>query len=247
MSNSLIDQYINKRYDRWLDYAKYHAALQGMEDESRDILNEVLLSVLQKDDKSLMDMYEKRKGGYSELDFFILRLIKLNATSMTSPYRSKYKNFQRDYNIECKSISTNVEYENVEACLKLSIDFIEDTDEGYDKAAITLNRMNAIRLIFDNIKLDPWDKGVFEYRFFHGYSFSVFELKDHKSLYRSYNYVVYVIDRVLQYLDVIPFTFEGLGHLLPNFLTKSGDVIALDFVKTADRNIIKQLKTKNYG
>ena len=65
-----VAQYINKRYDRWLDYAVYHCAHAGMTDEANDVLNEVLYSVLKKDPSELTRLLSLKKNGYTELDFF---------------------------------------------------------------------------------------------------------------------------------------------------------------------------------
>ena len=230
MSNALINQYIEKRYDRWHDYAVYHCGLNGMADEATDVLNEVVCSLLQKDSHKLDILLNTKKNGYCDLDFFVLKMIKLNASSDTSPYRSKYKRIPAD---------DNVEYSRLE--------IIDEMNEQEDKPAITLNRMDAIRLIFDNIELEPWDRAVFEYKFFQDNSFSAFEKRDLRSLYRSYNYVTHVISRVLQYLDIIPFKLKSVVAQLPGSLCDKGDKVALDFVKTADQYIINQLKIKDYG
>ena len=42
MASEALNKYIEKRYDRWLDYAKYHCSLAGMTDEAIDVLNEVM-------------------------------------------------------------------------------------------------------------------------------------------------------------------------------------------------------------
>ena len=43
MASEALNKYIEKRYDRWLDYAKYHCSLAGMSSEAIDVLNEVCL------------------------------------------------------------------------------------------------------------------------------------------------------------------------------------------------------------
>ena len=48
MASEALNKYIEKRYDRWLDYAKYHCSLAGMADEAIDVLNEVMCMLLQK-------------------------------------------------------------------------------------------------------------------------------------------------------------------------------------------------------
>ena len=53
MASALVEKYIGRRYERWLDYAVYHCGLAGIPDEANDVLNEVLCSLLQKDDANL--------------------------------------------------------------------------------------------------------------------------------------------------------------------------------------------------
>ena len=38
MASEALNKYIKKRYDRWLDYAKYHCSLAGMSSEAIDVL-----------------------------------------------------------------------------------------------------------------------------------------------------------------------------------------------------------------
>ena len=91
--NTCIEAFIEKRYDRWLDYAKYHCSLAGMSSEAIDVLNEVMCMLLQKPLEHLSRLMEAKQGKYTELDWYILQMIKLNVTSDTSPYRHKYKPF----------------------------------------------------------------------------------------------------------------------------------------------------------
>ena len=37
MASEALNKYIEKRYDRWLDYAKYHCSLAGMTDERSNV------------------------------------------------------------------------------------------------------------------------------------------------------------------------------------------------------------------
>jgi len=86
-----IDNYINKRYPRWLDYSNFQCANAGLEGHGEDLLHEVLIKLLEKDMDLLWDLLQKRRDHYCDLDFFLLRIIKLNAISKTAPY--KYKLF----------------------------------------------------------------------------------------------------------------------------------------------------------
>lgn len=61
MASALVEKYIGRRYERWLDYAVYHCGLAGIPDEANDVLNEVLCSLLQKDDAKLQQLLSAKK------------------------------------------------------------------------------------------------------------------------------------------------------------------------------------------
>jgi len=173
MVSAAVNNYIGKRYDRWLDYASYHCGIVGIPDEANDVLNEVLYSLLQKSDKLLERLLSTKKNGYTELDFFVLRMIKLNATSPTSPYQSKYKRIPSD---------DNVDYTVLE---------IEDAPtESVDDPGITLERMHQVRDVFESLDLSPLAKRVFEFHFFQDSNFSDWDGEEtQKQLYEIYNKV----------------------------------------------------------
>ena len=105
MASEALNKYIEKRYDRWLDYAKYHCSLAGMSSEAIDVLNEVMCMLLQKPLEHLSRLMEAKQGKYTELDWYILQMIKLNVTSDTSPYRHKYKPIPVDENVDWRRLN----------------------------------------------------------------------------------------------------------------------------------------------
>lgn len=173
MVSIIVEKYINKRYERWLDYASYHCELAGMPEEAYDVLNEVLYSLLQKDYRKLEKLIEAKKNGYTELDFFVLRMIKLNATSDTSPYRSKYRPMPVD---------KNVDYSQLE---------IEDVqEEVVDKNELILQRFRQVRDVLDGLDVSTFAKRVFEFRFFEDSNFADWPGEEPlKQLYKTYNRV----------------------------------------------------------
>lgn len=144
-----------------------------MPEEACDVLNEVLYSLLQKDSSKLEQLLSIKKNGYTELDFFVLKMIKLNATSDTSPYRSKYKPMPVD---------DNIDYSRLE---------IEDTqEEVVDKNEQLLQRFHQVREVLEDMDLTPFAKKVFEYRFFEDSNFSEWSgTESLKQLYETYNKV----------------------------------------------------------
>lgn len=171
MASTAVNNYISKRYERWLDYSLYHCGLAGIPDEASDVLNEVLCSLLQKKDRLLDKLLETKKNGYAELDFFVLRMIKLNASSPTSPYQSRYKSLSADGNVDY----TRLDIEDV-------------PDDSEDRNAIALDKFHQIREAFENLDLGDLAIHVFEFRFFQDENFSDWEGPETlKQLYEIYN------------------------------------------------------------
>lgn len=180
MTIDILKNYITKRYQGWLDYATYHCCHAGMEDESIDVLNEVLVMLLEKCEtkpEQITSLYEKEKGEYRELDFFVLQMIKLNIQSPTSPYRHKYRPILSDENADLSRL-----------------DIIDEDDNEVDRAGEILQQMNKVRDIFNNFQLSKQAKTIFSFKFFEGNSFSEWEgPEDRKILYDTYNKVLELI------------------------------------------------------
>lgn len=146
-----IHEYITKRYERWLDYASYHTSLAGIPDEAVDVLNEVLLSCLQKPQDQLIKLLESKKGGYTELDFYILQSIKLNAQSDTAPYRAKNKTVHVDDNVNWQT---------------LDIEDVEN-DNGETSEEYVYRRMNDLRQLIEDMFFCNQAMAIFEFKYFH--------------------------------------------------------------------------------
>lgn len=184
MGTEIINSYITVRYDRWLDYSKYHCSLACMPDEAVDVLNEVLVMLLEKDLAYLLRMYEAKKGGYRELDYFVLQMIKLNITSVTSPYRHKYKPIPVDENVNWQQL-----------------DIVDETEQERDRAGAALREMRLIRYIFDRLELTELERRVFAFKFFAGESFAEWPgAENKKMLYQAYKVVYSAIVELLRSL-----------------------------------------------
>lgn len=171
MASEAVNNYISKRYERWHDYSLYHCGLAGIPDEAIDVLNEVLCSLLQKKDRLLDKLLETKKNGYAELDFFVLKMIKLNASSPTSQYRSRYKPLPSDENVDYA---------------RLDIEDIQDEPE--DRNAEILEKLHSVRDTFESLDLGTVAARVFEFRFFQDGNFSEWEGPETlKQLYEIYN------------------------------------------------------------
>lgn len=155
MANDMLNRYIEKRYERWLDYAKYHTSLAGIGDEARDVLNEVLAMLLEKPEAETERMLNSKQGKYTELDFYVLQMIKLNATSETSPYRYKYKPIPADDSVDWTRLN-----------------IVEDTDELEDISSYILDRFEKVRSILKELGLSEKATRIFSWKFFAGESFA---------------------------------------------------------------------------
>lgn len=173
MANDEINSYITKRYYRWLDYARFHCRRAHIPNDAMDVLNEVLASLLQKDTDKLSGLLRRKKGDYTELDWFVIRMIKLNIKSPTSPYQLKTCRKKIDNNVDVFSLQ------------------VEDTvEEPDDEPAKILNQMNAVREALDDLCISDKHKAIFSFRFFQGESFADWKGGDSmRNLYISYNQV----------------------------------------------------------
>lgn len=180
MTSEELKDYIGKRYERWLDYAAYHCSHAAMDDEAVDVLNEVLAMLLEKYEKDplqIAKLYEKKKGKYRELDFFILQMIKLNIVSPTSPYRHKYKPIPVDENVDL-----------------LRLDLIDEENDETDNVGEILNKVHQVRAAVDNLMLSDRAKAIFYHRFFDGESFADWPGNEEKKyLYDTYNRILNMI------------------------------------------------------
>lgn len=174
-----LNRYISKRYYRWLDYSRYHCQINKMKGEERDVLNEVLVSLLEKDQDKILKMLSCSKDGYTELDFFIMRMVYLNITSSSSPYQIKNANrvVNKDINIE-------------------RIDLPDESEVSVDRSEEILAKMRKVRGILDELELSPRVHQIFVFHFFGGESFKKWEGPEKMSdLYATYNKVKDMVKR----------------------------------------------------
>lgn len=182
MKNKEIEKYINKRYERWLDYAIYHCTHAGIPDDASDVLNEVLCYLIQKPEDKLNSLFNSKKGSYTELDFFVLRMIKFNAISDTAPYRAKFKPIPKDENIDY---------------MALEIEDLPDIEN--DKSDEILTKVRVVRELYSTLDLSDKARRIFEYRFFHNENFKDWSGNEStKELYDTYNKVVDLIKRKIK-------------------------------------------------
>lgn len=180
-----------------MDYASYHCSCAGMAGEEVDLLNEVMISLLEKPEEQLLGLYNKKHEQYRELDYFVLRMIKMNATSDTAPYRHKYKRIPVDENVSFADIE------------------LEDTeyDDAYERRQDEiLEQMNKVRSILRSTFFDPRVQMIFEWRFIQGEKFKDWPGEEtEKELFDIYYKVIGAIKSELTGDTLFSlFTSEGL-------------------------------------
>ena len=177
MANQDINNYITKRYDNWLDSAKFRCRLAGIPDEAVDVLQEVVCALLQKEDAVLAGMLSRKKDNYTELDWFVIRMIELNATSPTSPYRHKTRR---------GNIDPDVDFQRLE--------IIDMNEEEEDASGRILSQIQTVRRIYETLEISESSRRIFEYRFFQHEDFADWPGKESpKYLYDTFNRIISII------------------------------------------------------
>ncbi|WP_319589650.1 hypothetical protein [uncultured Draconibacterium sp.] len=180
-------KYIQERYPRWLDFSEYHCRKWNMEDETIDVLNEVLYSVLKRDESWLFRMCntDSKCGRYKELDLYVLMSIRLNITSPTSPYRFNYKTRQDKIGID-----SDVNFSRLE---------VEDEPmDSSDDPAEQLKQYRLVMYVFKALDLTEFEYKVFEHRFVMCESMSDWSGSEQKKhLYEVYGIVKMAIKEVV--------------------------------------------------
>jgi len=176
-----VKKYIGIRYNRYLEYSAFQCKMNSLHDQAGDLLNEVLIMVLLKDENKLILLYNKRKPKeqYRDLDFYILALLKQNAHSLTSPYRWKYRTLLRDSNASDILLGEDEYSDEYSTQDQQDYDSFlnEDSEqnpnepeaEEYqddDPTELISLKFQVIREILDNSNLSKLEIDVFKYRFF---------------------------------------------------------------------------------
>ncbi len=182
--DAIINNYIEQHYQNWLDYTFFHCSQNEMQDETYDLLNEVILALLSKDPVKLKNMVEvpSKCGRYKLIDIYVLRMIKLNVYSKTSPYQSKFKKGK---------LVDDVDFSRLK--------IIDEPDDQDDKPERIFSQTSQVRSIVGNLNLSTEAMAIFEHRFIHNLPFSEWPGPEpKKELYETYNKVVQLIKAKLK-------------------------------------------------
>lgn len=88
-----VKRYINQRYNNWLDFAKHMAKIHQFEGLAADLLHDVIIDILNKDPEKIRGLFDRKTTKIvdgqptTELDKFVLRMLRVNAFSPVAPFR----------------------------------------------------------------------------------------------------------------------------------------------------------------
>ncbi len=173
MERNIVNNYIGRRYARWLNYANYRCARTEMAGEGADVLNEVLLALLEKPLYRMERLLDTPQGSLRALDLYVLKMIRRNTSSATSPYRCRYPGCPAHMRVN-----------------PYRIELADEVEEVPDRAAEILERFRLVRTAFEEMKMSAFARKVFEYRFILDEPFASWPgTENRKCLYKTYNRV----------------------------------------------------------
>lgn len=82
-----LHNYIEGAYCRWVAYAKRYIRRSRLPMNACEVVNDVVCTLLERDSIKMSQMTDTPARGGTELDFFVMRVIKINIYSPRSPFR----------------------------------------------------------------------------------------------------------------------------------------------------------------
>lgn len=68
--------YIDEHYRRWMDFAAYHCSKAGKRADLYQLMSDIQNEVLSLKTVTIARLMHTASGNFTELDFFVLRLIR---------------------------------------------------------------------------------------------------------------------------------------------------------------------------
>lgn len=163
-NDNKLHVYITQAYRRWVDYARHYIQRSKLPIEASEVVDEVLCALLERDVERLERMLGVPAKGGTELDFFIMRIIKTSIYSPRSPFR-----YQRGQHCTGR--------------LKYDVPMAEtESDSGHDEVCTLVWQM------LPALDATELEKRVFIWKFFDGNPISKWPGPENKRmLYRAYN------------------------------------------------------------
>lgn len=200
----IIEKHIAENYKKWLDYARFFSQQGGIPDEAEDVLQEVIIMVLAKGEPFILKLLKKpaQKSCKTQLDAYVLRLLKMNAVSNTAPYKNRYK---VRYNTELKD--SNVDLSRFDL-----ID--EDYEDVPSIKELQLEQFRQVREVFDVIRkdCDPYDAMIFEARFFDNIDMVEIAHDLGIKVQKGYNCLNRILMAIKTYITTGSYDFKVMGR-----------------------------------
>lgn len=178
---NLLNVYLEKNYQKFLDYSNFHADKNNLTGMGQEMLQFVLEIVLvDMDRQRVITLLNSKYGNYNELHTYIMGMIKINAYSPRSDFRRKV--------IDCKYINDKVDFRKLRM-----IDDVYDMDIP-DRADEIFSQFEMVRNELAALEISELDKEIFRWRFFYGNTISEWPGAEPKSkLYSTYNRVLGIL------------------------------------------------------
>ena len=166
-----LNTFITTNYPRWVKYAAYHIRLSRLPIDPAEVVNDVLCTLLVRDVLKLERLMKSRIKDVTELDFFVLRIIKVSIYSPRSPFR-----YQRGQHCTDR-------LENSIRTLSITVSEFEEEDA-----------YTQVKQVFDSLQLSELSKRIFSWRVFDGKPFSEWPgTESKKFLYDTFNRILLII------------------------------------------------------
>lgn len=177
MESINLNNYVEKNYQKWLDYANFYADKNGLTGMGEEILQFVFDVVLvDMDRQRVLKLLNSKYGNYNELHTYILGMIKISAYSPRSDFRRKVINGSHiDYNVDFR---------------KLKIPDEEFNPDIPDRSEEIFSQFQWVRNELETLEVSTLHKDVFRFKFFCGNPLSEWPGPEPKEkIYKIYNQV----------------------------------------------------------
>lgn len=166
-----LDTFITAHYAQWVEYAAYHVRQSRLAIEPAEVVNDVLCTLLERDVAKLERLMNARNKDGTELDFFVMRIIKISVHSPRSPFR-----YQRGQHC------TDRLEDSIRTIPVLAPEF--DQEDAY----------RQVKQVLEELQLSELSKRIFAWRVIEGKPFAEWPGKEsQKFLYDTFNRILLII------------------------------------------------------
>lgn len=174
-----LHEYIAHAYGRWVEYAAYHVRQSRLPIDPAEVVNDVLCTLLERNASKLERLMNVRNKDGTELDFFVMRIIKISIYSPRSPFR-----YQRGQHC------TDRLEDSIRTIPVLAPEF--DQEDAYQQ----------VKRTFDELQLSELSKRIFAWRVFEGKPFAEWPgAESQKFLYDTFNRVLLIISAKIRRIN----------------------------------------------